>query len=112
MKNIKKLELHKIEARKSRSYTSELEIDLTPEGHTEVENFEEAQNGLEASTPPKNSFKYKASHQEELIIGNKYGPFRTRITFKNENSMIGFISLIMPTSVDEALSDDRCIVAT
>ncbi|MCI90610.1 putative reverse transcriptase (RNA-dependent DNA polymerase), partial [Trifolium medium] len=52
---------------------------------------------------PKKTFKYKSSHPEELIIGNKNGPRRTRSSFKDEDSLFGLISMIEPTTVDEAL---------
>ncbi|PNX58183.1 putative reverse transcriptase (RNA-dependent DNA polymerase), partial [Trifolium pratense] len=35
---------------------------------------------------PRSSFKYKSSHPEELIIGNKDSPRKTRSSFRNEES--------------------------
>jgi len=55
--------------------------------------------------------KYKSSHPEDLIIGNKESPRRTRSYFKQEESMLGLLSVIVPTIVDEALSDDGWILA-
>lgn len=66
-----------------------------------MEDSEEAQDGSEMFLQPKNSFKYKGSHPEDLIIGNKDGPLKTRPAFRYDNYMLGFISLIEPTSVDE-----------
>jgi len=59
----------------------------------------------------KNTFKYKSSHPEDQIIGNKDSPKRTRSYFRQEESMIGLLSVIQPTIVDEVLSDDRWILA-
>jgi len=55
-------------------------------------------------------FKNKSSHPEELIIGNKDSPLRTRSVFRTE-SMFGLISLVKHASIDEALVDDGLIVA-
>ncbi|GAU28976.1 hypothetical protein TSUD_391740, partial [Trifolium subterraneum] len=60
---------------------------------------------------PKQSFKYKSSHPKELILGNKDSPRKTRSSFRNEDSLIGLISLVEPSSTDEALADDAWIVA-
>ena len=48
---------------------------------------------------------------KDQIIGNKESPRRTRSYFKLEESMIGLLSVIEPTTVDEALSDDGWILA-
>jgi len=53
-----------------------------------------------------NSFKYKSSHPEDQIIGNKESPRRTRSHFRPEESALGLLSMIEPTIVDEALADD------
>lgn len=53
------------------------------------------------------TLKYKSSHLEELIIGNKDSPLKIRSAFREENSMLGLISTIEETSFDEALSDDE-----
>jgi len=53
-----------------------------------------------------NTFKYKSSHPEDLIIGNKESPRRTRSYFRQEESMIGMLLVTEPTTVDEALIDD------
>lgn len=84
---------------------------LISEAHPEDANSEKAQDSSEVSTQPKKSFKYNDSHPEDLIIVNKNDPLRTRSTFKDDICMLGFISLIDPTSVDEALSDGVWIVA-
>jgi hypothetical protein len=86
-----------------------LEDDVPHETHPYDEDFEEAHDGLEESTQSKRTFKYKSTRPEELIIRNKDSPLKTRSVFKNE-SRLGLISLIEPTSVDEALSYDRWIV--
>ena len=65
----------------------------------------------EQADPSSNTFKYKSSHPEDQIIGNKERPIRTRSYFRQEDSMIGLKSMIEPTTVDEALSDDGWILA-
>jgi hypothetical protein len=66
---------------------------------------------LVETTIPRNSFKYKSPHPEELIIGNKNSPRKTRSSFRDEESLFGLVSLIEPKTTDEALSDDAWIVA-
>jgi hypothetical protein len=66
---------------------------------------------LEETAIPRNTFKYKSSHPEELIIGNKNSPRKTRSSFRDEESLFGLVSLIEPKTTDEALSDDAWIVA-
>jgi len=82
----------------------------TPEAQDEVAP-DEAQDGSQQANQSKNTFKYKFSHPEDEIIGNKESPRRTRSYFKQEESMIGLLSVIEPTIVDEALSDDGWILA-
>jgi len=38
--------------------------------------------------------------------GNKESPRRTRSHFRQEESMLGLLSVIEPATVDEALTDD------
>jgi len=71
----------------------------------------EAQVGSQQANQSKNTFKYKSSHPEDLIIGNKESPRRTRSYFRQEESLMGLLSLIEPATVDEALSDDGWILA-
>jgi len=70
-----------------------------------------AQDGSQKADQSKNTFKHKSSHPEDQIIGNKESPRRTRSYFRPEESMIGLLSVIEPTIVDEALSDDGWILA-
>ncbi|PNX63711.1 hypothetical protein L195_g061766, partial [Trifolium pratense] len=37
---------------------------------------------------PRNTFKYKSSHPEELILGNKDSPIKTRSQLRNEESLV------------------------
>jgi len=48
--------------------------------------------------------------QTSLIIGSKHSPLKTRSTFRNA-SMMGLLSLIEPTSMDEALTGDEWNIA-
>ena len=46
-----------------------------------------------------------------MIMGHKDDPIRTRSTFRNtEESLMGLVSLIEPTSTDEALLDNYWIL--
>jgi len=71
-----------------------------------VEASEEAHNDSQQVIQSRNSFKYKSSHPEDQIIGNKESPGRTRSYFRPEESALGLMSMIEPTKVDEALADD------
>jgi len=65
------------------------EADPTSEAHDEVV-YDEAQGGSQKA----NQSKYKSSHPEDEIIGNKDSPIRTRSYFRQEESMIGLLSVI------------------
>ena len=86
------------------------EAELFPDTHNE-ESYDEAQDGLQEATQYKHTYKYKSSHPEELIIGNKECPGRTRSYFRQEEYMLGLLSVTEPATVDEALSDDGWIIA-
>ena len=86
------------------------EAELTSEARDEVAS-DEAQDGSQQADQSKNTFKYKSSHPEDQIIGNKERPRRTRSYFRQEESMIGLLSVIEPATVDEVLSDDGWILA-
>jgi len=77
----------------------------TPEAQDEVAS-DEAQDGSQQANQSKNTFMYKSSHLEDLIIGNKESPRRTRSYFRQEESMMRLLSVVEPATVDEALSDD------
>src|SRR5580765_7828591 len=54
----------------------------------------------------------RESHPEELILGSKDAPVRTRSAFRpSEENHLSLVSLIEPTSVDEALLDKDWILA-
>jgi len=91
-------------------YEGSPEAEPTLEAQDEVAS-DEAQDGSQHANQSKNTFKYKSSHHEDKIIGNKESPRRTSSYFRQEESMIGLLSVIEPTTVDEALSDDRWILA-
>jgi len=86
-----------------------LEAGATFEVHLDEEDFEESHDGSEEATQSKRTFKYKSSHLEDIIIGNKDSPLKIRSTFIYEHSMLGLLSMIEPTSVNDALSDDGWI---
>jgi len=76
------------------------------EDSPEAEPTSETQDGSQQSNQSKNTFKYKSSHPDDQIIGNKDSPWRTRSYFRQQESMIWLLSVIEPATVDEALSDD------
>jgi len=84
----------------------------TPESaeSPEVEPTLEVQDGSQQANQYKNTFMYKSSHPEDQIIGNKDSPRRTRSYFRQKESMIGLLSVIEPSTVGEALSDDKWIL--
>ena len=86
------------------------EVVPTPEFQDE-EASDEAQDGSQQINQSKNTFKYKSSRPEELMIGNKEIPRRTRSYLRQEESLMGLLSVIEPTTVDEAFSDDGWILA-
>jgi len=53
------------------------EAEPTSEAQDEVTS-DEAQDGSQQANQSKNTFKYKSSHPEDQIIGNKDNPRRTR----------------------------------
>jgi len=87
-----------------------LEAEPTLEAQDEVAS-DEAQVGSQQANQSKSTFKYKSSHPDDQIIGNKESPRRTRSYFRQEKSMIGLLSVIEPSIVDKALSDDGWILA-
>ena len=55
--------------------------------------------------------KSSIAHPEDKILGKKDDPIRTRSTFRNsEESLMGLVSLIEPTTIGEALMDNDWIL--
>ena len=54
-------------------YEGSPEAEPTLEAQDEVAS-DEAQDGSQHANQSKNTFKYKSSHHEDLIIGNKESP--------------------------------------
>ena len=75
------------------------EAEPTSEAQYEVAS-DEAQDGPQQANQSKNTFKYKTSHPEDQIIGNKDSPKRTISHFRQEESMIGLLSVIEPATID------------
>jgi len=75
------------------------EAEPTPEAQDEVAS-DVTQDGSQQANQSKNTFNYKSSHPEDQIIGNKESPRITRSYFQQEESMIGLLSVIEPTTVD------------
>ncbi|WJX18836.1 hypothetical protein P8452_08595 [Trifolium repens] len=80
------------------------------EGHDDISK-DNTQTSAESNEAPKRKFKYRSSHPEDLILGNKESPRKTRSDYQQQDSLLGLISMIEPKNVDEALSDDGWIVA-
>ncbi|KAK2422446.1 hypothetical protein QL285_032979 [Trifolium repens] len=80
------------------------------EGNDDISE-DDTQTSAETNEAPKRTFKYKSSHPEDLILGNKESPRKTRSTFQQSDSLLGLISMIEPKNVEEALTDDGWIVA-
>ncbi|WJX45885.1 hypothetical protein P8452_32733 [Trifolium repens] len=99
--------------------TSEAELEEVSEEASPIEASEEhddiseddPQASTEMNEAPKRKFKYRSSHPEDLILGNKESPRKTRSDYQQHDSLVGLISMIEPKTVDEALSDDGWIVA-
>ncbi|WJX24547.1 hypothetical protein P8452_13641 [Trifolium repens] len=72
---------------------------------------EDTQPSADVDEAPRRKFKYRSSHPEDLILGNKESPRRTRSDYQQLDSLLGLISMIEPKNVDEALTDDGWIVA-
>ena len=56
--------------------------------------------------------RISSAHKEDVIIGKKVDPIRTRSSLRiNEESLFRLVSLIEPTSIDEALEENDWILA-
>ena len=75
------------ESNQTAEYEEIPEAEITPEVQDEVA-FVEAQDGSQQANQSKNTFKYKSSHLEDQIIGNKDIPRRTRSYFRQEESIL------------------------
>ncbi|WJX24545.1 hypothetical protein P8452_13640 [Trifolium repens] len=98
---------------------SEAVLEEDAEGASPIEASEEHDDTSEQDTQPsadvdeapRRKFKYRSSHPEDLIPGNKESPRKTRSDYQQLDSLLGLISMIEPKNVDEALIDDGWIVA-
>ncbi|CAJ2642247.1 unnamed protein product [Trifolium pratense] len=111
-----KVHLKKFDARGYKEHPfSEEPLNMTVPTDSEHQRNEAATEPAvdesEDDEPPRNTFKYKSSHPEELILGNRDSPRKTRSQLRNEESLVGLISMMEPSKVDEALKDDAWIVA-
>ena len=66
-----------------------------------AEASEDDHNASQQVIQSNNSFKYKSSHPEDQIIGNKDSPRRTRSHFRPEESALRILSMIEPTKVHD-----------
>ncbi|MCI32927.1 hypothetical protein A2U01_0054142, partial [Trifolium medium] len=99
----------------TRPFVSSIQVEASETNNDLPESDEiqvdEQLQETETNAAPRNTFKYKSSHPEELIIGNKESPRKTRSSFRCEDSLVGLIFMIEPTKIEEALKDDAWIVA-
>ncbi|KAI5395309.1 hypothetical protein KIW84_061777 [Lathyrus oleraceus] len=89
----------------------ELYLEITLAGSDEKTKVPEVSDKKSPDVTKAPSIQKKSrSHpniSEDLILGNKDEPIRTRSTFKVPKEIpLGLVSLIEPTSYDEALQDD------
>ena len=100
----------KLGSEKSKLVEKLADLEITLAGSDEkTKASEEAKkqspDATEASTIQKKS-RSRPNIYEDLIMGNKDEPVKTRPTFKvSEETPLGLVSLIEPTSCDEALLD-------
>ncbi|PNY05239.1 retrotransposon-related protein [Trifolium pratense] len=114
VEGISNLQVSDDEASEHTRFSEPLEVSAptTSENkNADTTSEDEMDKDSEENIPPKNTFNYKSSHPEELILGNKDSPRKTRSDFRNEESLVGLISMVEPTKIEEALSDDAWIVA-
>ncbi|PNX67680.1 hypothetical protein L195_g063633, partial [Trifolium pratense] len=64
-------------------------VPTDPEHKSNEATAEPAVDESENDEPPINTFKYKSSHPEELILVNKDSPRKTRSQLRNEESLVG-----------------------
>jgi hypothetical protein len=84
------------------------------EENSEDPPIDNALDNLRISKEPsqKRFPRITSAHPEDMIIGKKDDPIRTRSSLRNnEESLFGLVSLIEPTSIDEALQDNDWIIA-
>src|ERR1044072_3738834 len=84
-------------------------LDHAPEDEEPAEDSTEA---VASEPDSRKGSRVRASHSEDLILGSKDAPVRTRSAFRtSEVNPLSLVSLIEPTSVDEALLDKDWILA-
>ncbi|KAI5421031.1 hypothetical protein KIW84_044752 [Lathyrus oleraceus] len=94
------------------SQLSDNELEITVAGSDEkAKESEEAEKGTLGAPEVTVNQKRSRNRQiisEELIMGNKNKPIRTRSTFKgSEETLLGLVSLIEPTSCEESTLRQR-----
>src|SRR4051812_46097873 len=94
-----------------RSSASEAELLKSKESEDQVTA---SLDNLSISEEPsvRRSSRLISGHTEDVILGKKDDPIRTRAFLRNNaDCQIGLVSLIEPTSVDHALEDPDWIIA-
>ena len=74
----------------------------------EAKDFEAPQPEVIKAQNPLRRNRKRSSHSKELILADKFESVRTRSSFKPfEETLMSLVSLIEPTSTDEALLDTK-----
>ena len=105
-----------IDPEKSKLVEKLADLEITLAGSDETTKaLEEAEKQSPEATEISTIQKRLRNHpniSEELILGNKDEPIRTRSTFKtSEENPLGLVSLIEPNSCNEALQDSDWVLA-
>ena len=105
----------KLDSGKSKVVENFAELEITLVGSEEkAKEFEEAEKGTSEAPEVTLNQKRPRTRQnvsEELILGNKNEPVKIRSTSKgSEETLLGLVSLIEPTSNEESLQDKEWIL--
>src|SRR3954469_8928517 len=109
--NFADIDISILEAEEPRSKVSEAG-DLRSKGSEDqvVASLENLRISEEPTV--RRSSRLTSAHSEDVILGKKDDPIRTRSFLKNNaECQLGLVSLIEPTSVDRALEDPYWIIA-
>ena len=104
----------KLDPRKSNLFENfaDLEINLAVSGEKDKDSNkkDDISEGIECPSVQKRK-RQRQTISEDLILRDKAEPVRIRSTFKQiEETLLGLVSLIEPTSCQEALQDNKQIL--
>src|ERR1044072_3714968 len=88
------------------------EVDPANQAPDDEEPEEDSTEAVASEPTPRRGTRVRAPHSEDLILGSKDAPVRTRSTFRtSEDNLLSLVALTEPTSVDEALLDKDWVLA-